>query len=114
VRVDHKFNDTNDMFGRFLFSDYDTFEGDFLNARPAIFPGFPPLGEVFRRAQSLAVSYRRTISPKVVNEFTAGYSRFRFFFSLRESQADIEPPPFGQECFGDDSFTLIDTPFCSL
>jgi hypothetical protein len=113
VRVDHKFNDTNDMFGRFLFSDYDTFEGDFLNARPAIFPGFPPLGEVFRRAQSLAVSYRRTISPKVVNEFTAGYSRFRFFFSLRESQADIEPPPFGQECFGDDSFTLIDTPFCN-
>ena len=112
-RVDHKFNDNNDIFGRFLWSDYDTFEGDFLNARPAIFPGFPPLGEVFRRSQSLAVNYRRIISPKVVNEFTAGYSRFRFFFSLRESQADIEPPPFGQECFGDDSFTLIDTPFCN-
>ncbi|HEU4477596.1 MAG TPA: TonB-dependent receptor [Pyrinomonadaceae bacterium] len=112
-RVDHKFNDNNDIFGRFLWSDYDTFEGDFLNARPAIFPGFPPLGEVFRRSQSLAINYRRIISPKVVNEFTAGYSRFRFFFSLRESQADIEPPPFGQECFGDDSFTLIDTPFCN-
>jgi len=54
-RVDHKINDNNDIFGRFLFSDYDTFEGDFLNARPAVFPGFPPLGEVFRRSQSLAI-----------------------------------------------------------
>jgi Carboxypeptidase regulatory-like domain len=112
-RVDHKFNDKNELFGRFLWSDYDTFEGDFLNARPAIFPGFPPLGEVFRRSQGLAVNYRRIFSPNVVNEFTVGYSRFRFFFSLRESQAGIDPPPFGQECFGDDSFNLIDTPFCN-
>ena len=112
-RVDHKFNDANEIFGRFLFSDYDTTEGDFLNARPAIFPGFPPLGEVFRRSQSLAVNYRRVFSPKVVNELTVGYSRFRFLFSLRESQAGIDPPPFGQECFGDDSFSLIDTPFCN-
>src|SRR4029453_14082583 len=58
VRVDHKINDQNDIFGRFLWSDYDTFEGDFLNSRPAVFPGFPPLGEVFRRSQSLAISYR--------------------------------------------------------
>ena len=112
-RVDHKFNDANEIFGRYLFSDYDTFEGDFLNARPAIFPGFPPLGEVFRRSQSLAVNYRRVFSPKVVNELTVGYSRFRFFFSLRESQVGIDPPPFGQECFGDDSFSLVDTPFCN-
>ncbi len=112
-RVDHKFNDKNDIFGRFLWSDYDTFEGDFLNARPSVFPGFPPLGEVFRRSQSLAVSYRRVFSSQLVNEFTAGYSRFRFFFSLRESQVGVEPPPYGQECFGDDSFQLIDTPFCN-
>ena len=112
-RVDHKFNDNNEMFGRFLWSDYDTFEGDFLNGRPSVFPGFPPLGEVFRRSQSLAINYRRVFSPKVVNELTVGYSRFRFFFSLRESQAGIDPPPYGQECFGDDSYTLIDTPFCN-
>ncbi len=112
-RVDHKFNDSNDIFGRFLWSDYDTTEGDLLNSRPKLFPEFPPLGEVFRRSQSLAVSYRRVFSPKLVNEFIAGYSRFRFFFSLRESQVGIEPPPYGQECFGDDSFQLIDTPFCN-
>ncbi len=112
-RVDHKFNDENNIFGRFLWSDYDTSEGDFLNARPAIFPGFPPLGEVFRRSQSLALSYRRVLSPKLVNEFTTGYSRFRFFFSLLESQVGVDPPPYGQECFGDDSFVLIDTPFCN-
>ena len=113
VRVDHKINDENDIFGRFLWSDYDTSEGDFLNSRPAVFPGFPPLGEVFRRSQSLAISYRHVFSPRLVNEFTTGYSRFRFFFSLRESQVGVDPPPYGQECFGDDSFRNIDTPFCN-
>ena len=43
-----------------------------------------------------AVNYRRVFSPKVVNELTVGYSRFRFF--LLQSQAGIDPPPFGQEC----------------
>ncbi|MDQ3173243.1 MAG: carboxypeptidase-like regulatory domain-containing protein, partial [Acidobacteriota bacterium] len=47
-RIDHNFNQNNSMFGRFLFSDYDTLEGDPLNSRPQVFPGFPPLGEVFR------------------------------------------------------------------
>jgi hypothetical protein len=113
IRLDHKFNENNNLFGRFLWSDYNTTQGDLLNSRPAIFPGFPPLGEVFRSAQNLAISYRRVLSPTLVNEFTTGYSRFHFFFSLRESQKGIEPPPYGQECFGTDSFRNIDTPFCN-
>ncbi len=95
VRLDYKLND---------------------NARPAVFPGFGPIGEVFRTGQNLAVSYRRVFSPNLVNEFTTGYSRFRFFFSLRESNSrgGVETPPYGQgNCFGPSSFQTIDTPFCN-
>lgn len=115
-RVDHKFNENHNLFGRFIFSDWDTTEGDFLNARPQIFPGFPPMGEVFRRGQNLALSYRAVLSPSLVNEFTTGFNRFRFFFTWGESNPNFgdftQVPPYGQECAGTDSFRNIDTPFC--
>lgn len=123
IRLDHKLNENNNLFGRFLWSDWDTKDGDFLNSRPQVFPGFSPLGEVFRASQNLALGYRRVFSPNLVNELTTGFSRFHFFFSLRESNSrgGIEPPPYGQECFGTDSFSdseastavLMDTPFCN-
>ena len=113
-RVDHKFNDNHNIFGRFLWSKYDTTEGDLLNGRPEIFPGFAPLGEVFRTGQNLAVSYRSVWSPHLVNEFTTGYSRFNFFFSLIESnQKGGDPPPYGQQCFGTPSLVNINTPYCN-
>jgi len=113
LRGDHKFNDNHNLFARMLWSKYDTTEGDLLNARGATFPGFAPLGEVFRSSQSLAISYRAVLSQSMVNEFTTGYSRFQFFFSLVESNAPSNPPPYGQECFGTDSLGNIDTPFCN-
>ncbi len=114
IRGDHKFNDSHNIFARMLWNNYDTTEGDLLNGRPALFPGFPPLGEVFRSGQNLAISYRAVLSPKVVNEFTTGYSRFNFFFSLAESNLQGGAQvPFGQECFGTDSTANIDTPFCN-
>ena len=94
-RVDHNFNSNNSMFGRFLFSDYNTLEGDPLNGRPQVFPGFPPLGEVYRRTHNLALSWRRVLSPRVVNEFTAGYARFVFLFTQGEANPDFpNVPPF--------------------
>src|SRR2546421_520299 len=60
-------------------------QGDPLNARPQVFPGFPPLGEVFRATKNLAISYRQTISSRVVNEFTAGFARFVFLFTQGEA-----------------------------
>jgi len=114
VRIDHQFNDNNNLFVRYLGSEWDTSEGDFLNSRPSIFPGFAPQGTVNRSGKNLAVSFRRVISPTLVNEFTAGFSRFNFLFNLREADPNWEKiPPYGQECFGDDSFGLIDTPYCN-
>ncbi|MGH9841287.1 MAG: carboxypeptidase regulatory-like domain-containing protein [Blastocatellia bacterium] len=96
ARVDHTFNETNAVYGRFLYSDYNTLKGDPLNSRPQVFPGdFPPLGEVFRRSHNLAVNYRRTISSRVINEFTMGYARFIFTFTQGETDPRFPAvPPF--------------------
>jgi len=104
IRIDHNFNANNSMFGRFLFSDYNTLKGDPLNGRPQVYPNNPPLGEVFRRTSNLALSYRRVISARVVNELTAGYGRFGFLFTQGEANpAWPDVPPF--------NFNSIDEPY---
>lgn len=85
VRIDHNFNSTNSIFGRYLFSDYNTLKGDPLNGRPQVFPGFPALGEVFRRTSNFVVAWRRNISSYVTNDFRFGYSKFNFLFTQGES-----------------------------
>jgi hypothetical protein len=108
VRVDHNFNGNNSMFVRYLFSDYNTLKGDPLNGRPQVYPTGPPLGEVYRRTSNLAVSYRRVISPRVVNEITAGYGRFGFLFTQGEANpAWPDVPPFD---FPSISEAYINTP----
>ncbi|MGI8898443.1 MAG: carboxypeptidase regulatory-like domain-containing protein, partial [Pyrinomonadaceae bacterium] len=108
ARIDHNFNENNSIFGRYLFSDYNTLKGDPLNGRPQVYPNGPPLGEVFRRTSNLALSYRRVISSRVVNEFTAGYARFGFLFSQGEANpAWPDVPPFN---FNDLSEPYINTP----
>jgi hypothetical protein len=95
ARIDHTFNQTNSIFGRYLFSDYNTLEGDPLNGRPQVFPGFAPLGEVFRRTSGLALNYRHIFSPYVTNELTVGYARFQFLFTQGEANPDFpNVPPF--------------------
>src|SRR5215472_211567 len=74
VRVDHTFSDNDSIFARYLQNHYNTSEGDFLNARPQVFPGFPPLGEVRRLGKNVAVGYRHMFSPNLVNDFTAGFN----------------------------------------
>ena len=97
VRVDHNFNDKNSVFGRYLWSDYNTLKGDPLNGRPQVYPDNPALGEVFRRTSNFAIGWRRVISPRVVNEFTAGYGRFGFLFTQGEANPlwpDVPPYDF--------------------
>src|SRR6266576_2040054 len=104
ARIDHNFNANNSVFGRYLFSDYNTVKGDALNGRPQVYPNNPPQGEVFRRTSNLALSYRRVLSPRVVNELTVGYGRFGFLFTQGEANPkwpDI--PPF--------NFNSIDEPY---
>lgn len=94
-RVDHKFDDNNSFFFRYVWTNSDTKGGDFLNSRPQVFPGYPPRGLVNRRPRNLAMSYRRVFSPNLVNELTAGFARFQFDFLFgRANPAFPNIPPF--------------------
>ncbi len=116
VRVDHTFGPNDNVFVRWLQNHFDTTEGDFINGRPQVYPGFPPLGEVSRLGKNLAISYRHTFSPSLVNEFTAGFNRFAFRFTFGESNPGFgdptKNPPWGDSCiYG--SFGNIDGPYCA-
>jgi hypothetical protein len=115
ARVDHTFSDNDSLFVRYLQNHYDTTEGDFLNARPQVFPGFAPLGEVRRLGKNLSVGYRHVFSPNLVNEFTTGFNRFAFTFTFGESNPNFgnssKLPPWSDQCvFG--SFINMATPNC--
>lgn len=81
LRIDHNFNSNNSIFGRYLYSDYDTLKGDPLNGRPQVFPNFPPLGEVLRKTSNFVVGWKRNLSPYITNDFRFGYSKFKFTFT---------------------------------
>src|SRR6266581_4132593 len=115
ARVDHTFGPKDNIFVRWLQNNFDTKQGDFLNGRPEVFPGFPPLGEVLRIGKNLAVSYRHVFSPNLVNEFATGFNRFAFTFTFGESNPNFgnpsKLPPWSDECvFG--SFLNISSPYC--
>ncbi|MBI4873698.1 MAG: TonB-dependent receptor, partial [Acidobacteria bacterium] len=107
-RLDHTISDRATMFARYLYGDSNTLGGDPNNSRPTVFPGFPPLGEVYRKNHNLAISYRRMISPRIVNEFTAGLSRFFFLFTQGEANPDFpDIPPYA---FSNISYPYLNRP----
>ena len=85
LRVDHTINDKNNMFFRWLGAEQNTLNGDPLNGRPIVIPGYPARGEVFRPAQNFALGFRTILSPRLVNELTLGYSRWQFLFTQGEA-----------------------------
>jgi hypothetical protein len=89
VRVDHIFNANNNIFFRAMWAQELQLEGDLLNSRPAIYPGFPPRGEVYRPAKNYALSWRTVLTPTVVNEITAGFARFTFDFTYGDSNPNF-------------------------
>lgn len=93
VRVDHVLNSSNGIFFRAMWAEEDQLKGDPLNSRPAIFPGFPPRGEVYRPAMNYAFSWRSVISPTTVNELTLGFARFKFYFTYIDSNPDAASLP---------------------
>lgn len=85
LRIDHMIDSRNNVFFRAMWATEQQLQGDLLNGRPAIFPGFPPRGEVYRPAKNFALSWRALITPHLVNEFTAGFARFIFLFTYGDS-----------------------------
>ncbi len=108
IRIDHTINEKNSIFGRWLYADQNTRQGDPLNGRPQVFPGFAPLGEVFRATKNLALGWRSTITPNLNNEFTMGFARFSFLFTQGEANpAFPDIPPYA---FNIASVPFINTP----
>jgi len=85
ARIDHTLSDKHNIWGRYLGAEQNTLNGDPLNGRPVVIPGFPPRGEVFRPAHNTAIGVRSVLSPRLVNDFTMGYSRFQFLFTQGEA-----------------------------
>jgi hypothetical protein len=92
-RVDHVISDKHNIFLRYLAGQQNTLGGDPLNSRPAVIPGYPPRGEVFRPAHNAAIGLRSVLSPRVVNELTIGFSRFNFLFTQGEANPAFPNQP---------------------
>jgi hypothetical protein len=84
-RIDHYINAKHSAFFRYLGGEQDTLNGDPLNSRPVVIPGYPARGEVFRPATNIAVGFRSAFSPRLVNELTLGFSRWQFLFTQGEA-----------------------------
>lgn len=96
-RLDHRINDNQSLFARYIHADNNTLDGDPNNDRPQVYPGLPPMGEVFRASKNFAIGHRWVVSPRVVNEFTAGISRFVFLFTQGEANPDWPNiPPYAR------------------
>ena len=86
-KIDHNFNDSNAVYVRWAQGKQNTL-CDNANTGLARFPGLPCFVDTFRDPKNMAVNYRRTISPTVVNELIGGFNRFTFSFNNPDPNAD--------------------------
>lgn len=89
TKIDHYFNDRHSMYVRWAHGAQNTL-GDNANGGLQKFPGIPNFVDTYRLPRNLAVNYRWTMSPTVVNEFVAGFNRFTFSFNNPDPR---ENPP---------------------
>lgn len=79
TKIDHNFNERHALYVRWAQGSQNTL-GDNGNGGLQKFPGFPNFVDTFRKPRNLAVNYRWTITPSIVNEFVVGFNRFSFSF----------------------------------
>jgi hypothetical protein len=83
------FNDRHSMYVRWAHGAQNTL-GDNANGGLQKFPWHSQLCRHLSAPRNLAVNYRWTISPTVVNEFVTGFNRFTFSFNNPDP---VENPP---------------------
>ena len=74
AKIDHSFNQTNNVSGRYFFGDSTQQFPLALNASGGQLPGFDTVTPT--RVQLVSLSYVRVISPTKVNELRYGWNRF--------------------------------------
>jgi hypothetical protein len=88
TKVDYNLNDKNSIYVRYARGRQNTL-GDSANGGRPILPGFPNFVDTFRSPDNTAINWRWTISPKLVNEFIFGVSRFFFKFLTPEPDPNL-------------------------
>jgi hypothetical protein len=89
TKIDHYFNDRHSIYVRWAHGSQSTL-GDNANGGLQKFPGIPNFVDTYRTPRNLAINYRWTMSPTVVNEFVTGFNRFTFSFNNPDPR---ENPP---------------------
>ena len=87
AKLDHTFNDRHAMYVRYSRGSQNTL-GDNVNGGLQSFPGLPNIVDTFRSPRNLAVNYRATLTPVLVNEFVIGFNKFTFSFDNPDPNAD--------------------------
>jgi hypothetical protein len=93
VRIDHKINAKNEIFGRWAHGHQNTI-GDTVNAGQAPFPDAPNVVDTLRQPRNLAISWRYTPNSVVTNQVILGMNRFIFDFANPDPNVLTNPPFF--------------------
>lgn len=80
TKFDFKVSDRHNAYVRYAQGSQSSF-GDSANGGRPIFPNSPNFVDTSRTPKNLALNWRWTISPNVVNEFVYGYSDYFFKFA---------------------------------
>lgn len=91
TKIDHNFNERNAVYVRYSRGSQNTL-GDAVNGGLQAFPNTPNIVDTFRTPRNLAVNYRATLAPTLVNEFVIGFSRFAFSFNNPDPNAAANSP----------------------
>ena len=91
TKIDHIFNERHAFYVRYSRGSQNTI-GDNANAGLQSFPGLPNTVDTFRTPRNLAVNYRATLAPTVVNEFVIGFNKFTFSFNNPDPNANANSP----------------------
>jgi len=87
-RIDHKLRENMNLFGSYQFADSAEFypiTNPLCSARDV--PGFGC--DELQRTQHFTLNWTWTITPRLINEARAGYSRFGFFRLQEDRDADV-------------------------
>jgi hypothetical protein len=87
-RIDHKLRENMNLFGSYQFADSTEFypiTNPLCSARAV--PGFGC--DEMQRTQHLTLNWTWTISPRLINEARAGYSRFGFYRLQQDRDVDV-------------------------
>ncbi|MGQ0763324.1 MAG: carboxypeptidase regulatory-like domain-containing protein [Acidobacteriota bacterium] len=88
TKFDYNLNSNHAIYVRYARGRQNTL-GDSANGGRPILPGFPNFVDTFRSPDNTAINWRWSISPRLINEFIFGVSRYAFRFLTPEPDPNL-------------------------